>query len=427
MPNQASDLHVSPQSHLQGVVPLPPDKSILHRALIMAALDEGESFINAENPAIDNLSTVSVLKQLGVKIEQTSNGFKVIGLGKLGLKPSSTPLDCGNSGTTMRLMAGVLAAQSFESVLMGDESLNKRPMQRIIDPLKQMGADISAAKGHAPIHIKPVSSLKNIDYVLPVASAQVKSALQLAGFVSGAIVNVEEPIPVRDHTTRILDAWQQRVPNAPINIPGDFSAAAFFMAGAVMAKRSDVTLKNVGVNPTRSAMLKYLILMGAHVSLSNHQWFGHEPVADIHIKQAKYLQAIKILPQDIPNLIDELPALFLVASVAHGTSVFPNLSELRVKESDRLSAMLKALKAMGVETTLDNETLSITGQPTLGPLQMDPQGDHRIIMTLAMAAIRATGPIHLMRAEGFKISHPQFISACRGIGVRIKQEAPAYA
>lgn len=408
-----AELTFKPRKHLQAKINLPADKSILHRALILNALAEGESVISASHIGEDNKSTISALQSLGVPIEITENTVRVQGVGKQGLQAPKQPIDCGNSGTTMRLLAGVLAAQNFSSELMGDASLQKRPMQRIITPLAKMGAKIASQHGCAPLSIEG-TNLKPLDYELPIASAQIKSALMLAGLCSGQTVTLKEPQESRDHTERLFAAMQLPIESfkaLDIQVPGDFSAAAFYITAGCLAQRADVTIPAVNVNPTRTGLLRYLILMGANVKMSDQRWYNHEPVADIHIKTVKKLKAVTVREEHIPSLIDELPLLFLLAAKAEGTSVIPNVSELQYKECDRLSAMINYLQAMGVTVVLEDDKISITGTQVWRGGEFDCFGDHRMAMTLAVASFATEAAVRVKQGDCYQISFPNFLQA----------------
>jgi 3-phosphoshikimate 1-carboxyvinyltransferase len=423
-----ASLSFAPRKHFQRKITLPADKSILHRALILNAIALGDAFITASDYGEDNKSTIKALQALGVEIVQQKACIKIQGRGPRGLQAPKAALDCGNSATTMRLLSGVLAALNFESELIGDASLQKRPMQRIVTPLQGMGAKIFASKTDtAPLQIQP-ATLHAIEYEMPIPSAQVKSALLLAGLVSGQAVTLFEPASSRDHTERLLQAMQikleveegriylpaQQTPQAmDVQVPGDFSAAAYFIAAACLAQRADVNIPQVNVNPTRTGLLRYLLLMGAPIKMQNQQWFGHEPVADIHIKTVKKLQAVQVRAEHIPSLIDELPLLFLLAAKAQGTTIIPNVGELRHKECDRLQAMVSYLTAMGVAVTLDDDKIAITGRDELLGGAFDCLQDHRMAMTLAIASFASTDTVHIEQGDCFKVSFPNFLQAIR--------------
>ncbi len=421
-----ADLSFAPRMHLQCKVDLPADKSILHRALIINAMAEGEAVITANNYGNDNGSTISALQSLGVPIAIEKHTICIQGVGRQGFKQAESTIDCGNSGTTMRLLSGVLAAQNFTSKLIGDASLQQRPMQRIVTPLQAMGAKIDTANGCAPLIIQG-AHLKPLHYDLPVASAQVKSALLLAGLASAQTVSLIEPQVTRDHTERLLQAMkipltvnQQTITLEPyseaikaldVNVPGDFSAAAFFITAACLAQRADVSIPKVSINPARTGLLRYLVLMGVPVKMSNQQWYGHEPVADIHIKTVKRLNAVQVRPEHIPSLIDELPLLFLLAAKAQGTTIIPNIGELQYKECDRLKAMMSYLRAMGVAVTLDDDKIAITGVDALRGGEFDCLQDHRMAMTLAVASFATTETVHVKQGDCYKVSFPNFLQA----------------
>ncbi len=427
------DLVFTPRSHLQGHVDLPADKSILHRALMLNALAEGESSILACHYGDDNQTTINALRSLGIAIDVSPTHIHIHGNGKQGLRQATQAIDCGNSGTTMRLLAGILAAQGFNSTLVGDDSLRKRPMQRVVDPLSKMGAKILSQQGCAPLTLTP-STLQSLHYTLPIASAQVKSALLLAGLMSGQEIMLHEPQQSRDHTERLFQAMQiplkssdQQIhlpahdtPIKPLDIqvPGDFSAAAFFITAACLATRADVTISAVNVNPTRTGLLRYLILMGVPVQMDHQRWFNHEPVADIHIKTVKRLQAVTVRAEHIPSLIDELPLLFLLAAKAQGTTIIPNVSELRHKECDRLTTMITILQTLGVNVQLNGDRIAITGADTWQGGTFDCMQDHRIAMTLAVASVATKTPVIIDQGNCYRISFPRFLDVCRALSMQ---------
>lgn len=430
-----------PKKHVQGKINLPSDKSIAHRALLLAALAEGQSEITVHDMGDDNHSTLQCLRDLSVPITRSQQTYTVDGRGLRGLKASEKPLDCGNSGTTLRLLTGILAAQAFRSVLTGDASVSKRPMRRVLEPLAQMGAQATLTDGALPLTIEPAAAWQDLTYAMPVASAQLKSALLLAGLCAGTSVTLTQPLASRDHTERMLQSMgvtlqlegnqlhlpAQTEPLKPLKmtVPGDFSAAAFFLAAACLATQADITLPNVNINPTRTGFLRYIILMNAKVTLTEHRWCAHEPVADLHIKHTKFCQAIKVLPEHVPSLIDELPLLFLLAARAKGVSEFPNVGELRHKESDRLDVMIRHLKALGAGVRLEGDTLYIEGVPQFKGGVFDSFGDHRIAMTLAVASVACEEEIQILGADCCKISFPSFLRCIRGIGLSCTEKEEA--
>ncbi len=355
---------VNPGGRLQGRLRVPGDKSISHRAIMLGSIAEGVTEVRGFLEGEDSLATLAAFRAMEVKIEGPQQGRVTIhGVGLHGLKTPSGPLDLGNSGTSMRLLSGLLAGQSFDSVLVGDESLSRRPMKRVTEPLARMGARIEAtAQGTAPLKIHGGQQLSGIDYVMPVASAQVKSSLLLAGLYAEGRTCVTEPAPTRDHTERMLTGFGYAVDRqaskiclsgngklkaAAIDVPADISSAAFFMVGASIAPGSDLTLEHVGINPTRIGVITVLKLMGADIELLNAREAGGEPVADIRVRHSR-LRGIEIPLAQVPLAIDEFPALFIAAACAEGKTVLRGAEELRVKESDRIQVMADGLRVLGI-------------------------------------------------------------------------------
>src|SRR5690349_4631401 len=354
---------VQPGGALSGEIRVPGDKSISHRAVMLGALAEGTTTVTGFLNGEDCLCTMKAFQAMGVRIEQVSEtSLKVHGAGLEGLKAPARELDLGNSGTSMRLMAGLMSGQKFATTLIGDESLSRRPMQRIIEPLTQMGATIDADDGHAPLRIAASKGLKGIRYASPVASAQVKSGVLLAGLYAAGRTEVTEPEASRDHTERMLKAFGvsveagpgraaldggQRLKGTRIEVPADISSATFFMVGAAIARGSDVTLSGVGVNPTRTGIIEILRRMGADLDVGNERALGGEPVADIRVR-GRPLRGIAIGHELVASAIDEFPAVFVAAACAQGVTEITGAAELRVKESDRIQAMCEGLWALGV-------------------------------------------------------------------------------
>lgn len=410
---------------LAGRPPLPTDKSIAHRAALLAALAEGDSEIVGFSDAADPAATLACLRGLGVEIEEREGSLHVAGRGPAGFTPPPAPLDCANSGTTMRLLAGVLAGRPFDSVLTGDDSLSARPMGRIAEPLRQMGAEIALTEGHAPIRLSG-RALRGITYELPVASAQVKSAVLLAGLSASGGTTVVEPIPSRDHTERLLglDVFEvggarhitveggRRVPAGLWVVPKDFSAAAFFLVAGAISEHAALELRGVGLNPTRSALLDVLSAMGARVTVRNERERQGEPLADLWVEgSGGQLHGVEIGGALIPNLIDEIPALAVAAAYAEGTTVIRDAAELRVKETDRIAATAAFLRAMGVRVEEREDGLTIHGGRPLHGAHVDSRGDHRIAMAAAVAALGAQGDTHVRGAEAVTVSYPGFWDA----------------
>jgi len=423
-----SDITIHPAAAVAGTVSLPPDKSVAHRTAILAALGDGESEIVGYSDAADPQSTLACLRQLGVEMEERDDALFIQGVGLHGLKAPSEPLDCGNSGTTMRLLAGVLAGQDFDSELIGDVSLTPRPMGRIASPLGQMGAAIELTDGHAPIRIsgRPLSP---ITYRLPMASAQVKSAVLLAGLYADGITTVEEPVVTRDHTERMLElatftVGTERhisvtggtpIPSRLWVVPKDISAAAFFLVAGSIASESILEIHGVGLNPTRSAALDVLRAMGASITSSNSRERGGEPLADLRVETSGGLTAVEIGGDIVANLIDEIPVLAVAAACAEGRTVIRDAKELRVKETDRIAATAAFLRAMGADIEERPDGLVIEGGSPLHGAEVDAMHDHRIAMAAAVAALAATSPTTIHGAEAAAVSFPGFWDALEDI------------
>jgi len=421
---------------LRGRLKVPGDKSISHRSIMLGSLADGVTEVSGFLEGEDSLATLKAFRAMGVQIEGPHDGRVTIhGVGLRGLKKPAGPLDCGNSGTSMRLLSGLLAGQSFDTVLTGDSSLSRRPMKRVTAPLAQMGARIDATeKGTSPLHIHGGSQLKAIDYVMPMASAQVKSCLMLAGLYAAGKTCVTEPGVTRDHTERMLQAFGYEVGTngstvcvsgggilraAPITVPADISSAAFFLVAASIAEGSDLVLEQVGINPTRTGVIDILRLMGADIRLENERMAGGEPVADLHVRSAP-LTGIDIPRELVPLAIDEFPVLFIAATCAKGRTVLQGAEELRVKESDRIQVMADGLANLGVKAQPTHDGMIIEGGQTLSGGRIDSHGDHRIAMSFAVAALRAGGPITIDDCANVATSFPDFVGLARGVGIRIR-------
>jgi len=409
----------------------PPDKSISHRAVIFSSLSKGRSSIRNFLEADDPRSTIQAFRALGVAIEEKHNDILIEGRGLNGLREPTDVIDCGNSGTTMRLLSGVLAGSRFFSVLNGDHSLRSRPMRRVIDPLTQMGAEIKGRDGnkYPPLAIIG-KALQPIRYSLPVASAQVKSAILLAGLYAEGETELVEPSKSRDHTERMLPAFGAYVKTDGLNIrirggatlkggeltvPGDFSSAAFFLVGALLIGNSDVTIHGVGVNPTRTGLLHVLEAMGAEIEMNNMRTVSGEPVADIHCKGIQNLKATEVTKAQVPSLIDEFPILCVAATRAEGTTTIRGAEELRVKESDRIRSMATELGKLGVHVEEFSDGLSIEGMSPLKGAELESHGDHRIAMALSIAALIADGSTTLNGISSVNISFPGFFTLLRNL------------
>jgi 3-phosphoshikimate 1-carboxyvinyltransferase len=416
-------MRVEPASAVVGHIAVPGDKSISHRALLVGALAEGETLVRGFGRSADTESTAGVLRALGVEIEDVDvDVVRVRGVGLRGLEAPADPLDCGNAGTLARLLSGVLAVQPGTFVLTGDDSLSRRPMERIAEPLRQMGARVETTDGHLPVTIEG-GDLAGIDYTLPVASAQVKSAILLAGLGASGRTKVVEPIPTRDHTELLLHAAGARVTRRPhsasvqgagslrlaeLEIPGDFSSAAPFVVAAALLPGSELTVHGVGLNPRRTGLIDVLDRMGARISVYNRRTAGGEQVGDVEVRAAP-LVAASIGPADVPLLVDELPLWAIAAAHARGRSRLRGARELRAKESDRLDAVTSALRALGVRAEEADDGLSVRGVPARprgGTI--DARGDHRIAMLGAVAGLVSREGVELGGPEAVAISFPGF-------------------
>jgi 3-phosphoshikimate 1-carboxyvinyltransferase len=425
------DWIASPGQPLRGTLDIPGDKSVSHRAIMLSALADGTSQIDGFLEGEDTRATAAIFARLGVRIETPSASRRIVhGVGIDGLKAADGPLDCGNAGTGMRLIAGVLAAQPFDSTLVGDASLSKRPMRRITDPLALMGARIDTREGGVPpLHIHGTTALTGIDFTPPVASAQIKSCVLLAGLFAQGETIVREPHPTRDYTERMLAALGveidfspgyarlrggQRLKAGNIVVPADFSSAAFFLVAASIVPGSELRLRQVGLNPRRTGLLQALRLMGADITEENAGEHGGEPVADLVVRHAP-LHGIEVPLTLVPDMIDEFPALFIAAACAEGPTIVRGAAELRVKESDRLAAMSNGLRALGlqIEETEDGATIH-PGVMHSGTI--DSHGDHRIAMAFAIAAQRCTGQIRVGDIANVATSFPGFDTLARGAG-----------
>lgn len=435
---------VEPVPGVSGAVRVPGDKSISHRSLMLGSIAEGVTEVSGFLESEDCLSTMKAMRALGVRIEQIGpQAVRVHGVGLKGLQQAGHALDMGNSGTAMRLMTGLLSGQSFDSELIGDSSLMKRPMERAAKPLRDMGAQIETLGGKPPVKIKGGTIkggafLKGIRYELPVASAQVKSAVLLAGLYANSPTTVIEPAITRDHTERMLlsfgcqvDAAHGEVALTPptrlkacsLTVPGDFSSAAFFMvAGSINPQPGAVlTITSVGVNPTRTGLLDILALMGADLRVVNHRSAGAEPVADIEVRPAQ-LKGIHVPEHLVPLAIDEFPVLFVAAACAQGETVVTGAEELRVKESDRIAVMAEGLKAMGVTCEVLTDGIRIQGRPERKVFSggtVDSHGDHRIAMSFSVASLRAAASIKILDVANVATSFPDFPGTAASAGLNV--------
>ncbi len=422
-----SDLVVTPSRGLKGELILPGDKSISHRSVLFASIAEGPTEINGFLTGEDTLNTAKAIQAMGISIEGLgATSLVVHGKGLDGLSEPADVLDLGNSGTGMRLLTGLLAGQNFFSVLTGDQYLRKRPMGRITEPLRTMGAIIDGRSGGklAPLMIRGAGrKTRSIDYASPVASAQVKSALLLAGLFAEGATSMTEPLKSRDHTERMLRFFGAEVgeqgfrvtiqgrqklrTKGPLNIPSDISSAAFFIVAASIVPGSDLTLKNIGVNPTRTGIIDILRRMGADIKLDNPREQAGEPVADIRVRHGR-MSAVTIAGDMIPRAIDEIPVISVAAAYARGRTVIRDAAELRVKESDRIAAMAGELRKMGVEVAEFPDGMEITGRDSLEGTECESHGDHRIAMSLAVAGLAAKGDTVVRDAGWIDTSFPGF-------------------
>jgi 3-phosphoshikimate 1-carboxyvinyltransferase len=427
-------MQIEPAAAIRGDVAVPGDKSISHRALLLGAIADGESEIDGFGASKDTLSTAAAVQALGAGVEVDGASLRVAGVGLRGLTEPAGPLDCGNAGTLMRLAPGILAGQGGRFELIGDESLSVRPMERIAEPLRAMGAGVETTDGHAPIAVEG-GQLHSLRWELPVASAQVKSCVLLAGlYAQDGPTTAVEPHPSRDHTERMLAAMGaqvQRLPGAaavsaperlrPLRttIPGDFSSAAPFVAAATLLAGSELRLHGVGLNPTRTGLLAVLERMGARIAVFNRRTEGGEPVGDLEIEAAE-LVATSIGPQEVPALVDELPLFALAAGMAHGESVVTGAEELRVKESDRVESVKDALRPLGIHIETRHDGFRVRGVPSRprGGGAVDAQGDHRIAMLGAVAGLVSREGVELRGAESVAVSFPDFFAMLDSLATR---------
>ena len=419
---------------LQGTVRVPGDKSVSHRAVMLGALADGVTDVHGFLEGEDTRATVRAFAAMGVRIDAPTDGHRVIhGAGLHGLHAPDAPIDCGNAGTGMRLLAGVLAGQRFDSTLIGDASLSRRPMGRVTDPLATMGARIESRDGLPPLQVRGGHALHGIDIDLQVASAQVKSAILLAGLYARGATTVREPHPTRDYTERMLAAFGWPIEFAPgfariegghrlraarIDVPADFSSAAFPMVAACIVPGSDITIEAVGINPRRTGLLHALRAMGAEITLERGGMRGGEPVADIRVRHAP-LHGIDVDTAWVPDMIDEFPALFVAAACAQGATIVRGAAELRVKESDRIAAMARGLQSLGVVVDEAPDGATIIGGPIRGGA-IDSEGDHRIAMSFALAAQVADGTVRIDDVANVATSFPGFDTLMRELGAGIE-------
>jgi len=430
---------VEPGGTLRGELRVPGDKSISHRSIMLGSLAEGTTEVTGFLEGEDALATLQAFRDMGVNIEGPDNGRVTIhGVGMRGLKTPAGPLHMGNSGTSMRLLCGLLSGQLFNTTLIGDGSLSGRPMRRVTEPLAEMGAVIGTTEaGTAPLNVCGDQPLRGIRFDMPVASAQVKSCLLLAGLYAKGRTCITEPAPTRDHTERMLTGFGYPVERigamacvegggklsaTPVEVPADISSAAFFMVGASISEGSDIVLQHVGVNPTRTGVINILRQMGADITLSNEREVGGEPVADIRVRSAP-LKGIVIPEDQVPLAIDEFPVLFVAAACAEGETVLTGAKELRVKESDRIQVMADGLHILGVDARPTEDGMVIQGGGAgcqLGSGRVESHDDHRIAMAFSMAALRASGPVVINNCANVNTSFPGFVDLAQKTGLRIQ-------
>jgi len=439
--NASTTFEIAPGGCLRGRLRVPGDKSISHRAVMLASIAEGASEIEGFLEGEDTLASAAAMRAMGVTMDGPAGGrLTVHGVGLRGLGKPDASLDLGNSGTAMRLLPGILVGQAFDARLTGDASLSGRPMGRIIAPLTTMGAHIEAQAGDTPpltIHGRG-APLTAIDYTLPMASAQVKSCLLLAGLYADGTTRIREPAPSRDHTERMLQAFGHRVERdadvvalaggarlrgTHLEVPGDISSAAFFLVGASIAPGSDLTIEGVGMNPTRCGVIEVLRAMGADIEVGNRRDAGGEPIADVRVRAAP-LRGVAIPERLVPLAIDEFPALLVAAACAEGETLLTGARELRVKESDRIAAMADGLGALGVHAEPLEDGMRVRGGALSGG-RIASRGDHRIAMAFAMAGLAASAPVSIEDCAPVDTSFPGFAALARGAGLAVDTVAGA--
>lgn len=425
---------VQPVREVDGRVRVPGDKSISHRSVMLGGIAEGRTEVTGFLDGADCLATLEAFRAMGVQVDRHSDtALTVHGRGLHGLAAPAGVLDMGNAGTAIRLSMGLLAGQRFSSTLTGDASLRSRPMERVAAPLRQMGAQIETTSGKPPVTLRPATRLTGIDYALPMASAQVKSAILLAGLYAEGRTSVTEPAPTRDHTERMLRgfglevettgpraslAGGQKLSGARIAVPGDISSAAFFLVAGCIAGRDGFVVENVGINPTRTGILDVLQLMGADLRVHPRATQGGEPVADIEVRRSA-LRGVAVPEQFVPLAIDELPVLFIAAAAAEGETVFTGAAELRVKESDRLAVMAEGLTSAGVPNELLPDGIRISGGQRLRSAEIHSHSDHRIAMSFAVASLIADGELTIRDVANVSTSFPGFTAIANACGLSV--------
>ena len=435
------DFLIKSGQSLKGEITVPGDKSISHRSLILSSLSDGTSKISGLLEGEDCLATREVFRNMGIHIVKEGDIYSIEGRGLRGLVDPEKPLDFGNSGTSVRLCSGILSAQKFKSTLTGDSSLSSRPMQRIVEPLTAMGAKITSKNGTLPLEISPTDYLKSINYSLPVASAQVKSCIMLSSLYAEGETKIEESAVTRDHTENMFEHFgipleiensegRKRInitkvdyiKPSDINVCGDFSSASFFILAALICPKSELLIKNVGINKTRIGLLHALRHMGANIQLLN-QTENKEPTADILVKSSN-LKGIILNTNLVANMIDEMPIFFIAAALSEGITIVKDAKELRTKESDRLQAMADALSSFGIKYDLEEDGIKIYGLGSRGVLNstnISSYGDHRIAMASAIASLRTDNKVKILDCINVNTSYPNFIDTCKEIGIEIEQ------
>ena len=431
-----SNFVTSNSGPLSGSIKVPGDKSISHRSIMLGSIAEGITRVSGFLEGDDSLATLNAFKEMGVQIQREGSNVTIQGVGMNGLKEPRKPLNLGNSGTSIRLMSGLLSAQTFDSVLCGDESLSSRPMGRVINPLQEMGADISGNDSKPPLVIKGGKQLSAIEYTLPVASAQIKSCLLLAGLYSEGTTSIIENGISRDHTERMLKGFGYDVISSPnkisllgggtlkgceIEVPSDISSAAFFMVAGCISENSSIHLNSVNINPTRTGVIDILKLMGGNIELSNERLQAGELIADIKVTSSR-LKGIEIPENLVPLAIDEFPVLFIAASCAEGETILTGAKELRVKESDRIQVMADGLTSLGINNEVLEDGIRISGGEFKKQTNsIKSHHDHRISMAFAIASVRSKFDIEIEGVDNVKTSFPNFIELANSIGMKITQ------
>ena len=431
-----SNFVTSNSGPLSGSIKVPGDKSISHRSIMLGSIAEGVTRVSGFLEGDDSLATLNAFKEMGVAIQREGSNVTIQGVGMNGLKEPRKPLNLGNSGTSIRLMSGLLSAQTFDSVLCGDESLSSRPMGRVINPLREMGAEISGKDSKPPLLIKGGKQLSAIEYTLPVASAQIKSCLLLAGLYSEGTTSIIENGISRDHTERMLKGFGYDVISSPnkssllgggtlkgceIEVPSDISSAAFFMVAGCISENSSIHLNSVNINPTRTGVIDILKLMGGNIELSNERLQAGELIADIKVTSSR-LKGIEIPENLVPLAIDEFPVLFIAASCAEGETILTGAKELRVKESDRIQVMADGLTSLGINNEVLEDGIRISGGEFKKQTNsIKSHHDHRISMAFAIASVRSKFDIEIEGVDNVKTSFPNFIELTNSIGMKITQ------